>query len=109
LFTHVGRWPTGAEPNDFQWKNFSVRSQRFRFVNNSELFDMESDPGQQANVMDQFPDVVREFREAYEEWWKGSRPLMVNESAAMSPTRPFHELYKTQLANDGIPEWKPGR
>ncbi len=109
LFTHVGRWPTGAEPNDFQWKNFSVRNQRFRFVNNTELFDMESDPGQQANVMDQFPDVVKEFREAYEEWWKGTRPLMVNESAAMSPTRPFHEAYKAQLANDGIPEWKPGR
>lgn len=109
LFTHVGRWPTGAEPNDFQWKNFSVRNQRFRFVNNTELFDMEADPGQQTNVMDKFPDVVTRFRSAYDDWWKATRPLMVNESAAMSPTRPFQEAYKAQLASGGIPEWNPRR
>ena len=108
LFTHVGRWPTGAEPNDFQWQKFSVRNQRFRFVNNTELFDMETDPGQTKNVIAQFPQVTREFREAYDAWWKDTRPLMVNESAPMSPTRPFHELYEAQLSSsDGIPEWKP--
>lgn len=107
LYTHVGRWATGKEPNDFQWKNFSVRNQRFRFVNNTELFDMEADPGQTKNVIEQHPDVVNEIRAAYDKWWKVTRPMMVNESAAMSPTRPFHELYNAQLADGGIPEWKP--
>ena len=32
LFTHKGRWKTGAEPNDFQWINYAVRNQRYRFV-----------------------------------------------------------------------------
>ncbi len=107
LYTHLGRWATGKEPNDFQWKTFSVRNQRFRFVNNTELFDMEADPGQTKNVIEQHPDIVKEIRTDYDAWWKATRPMMVNETAAMSPTRPFHELYKAQLANSGIPEWKP--
>ena len=107
LHTHVGRWKTGEEPNDFQWKNFSVRNQRFRFVNNSELFDMESDPGQTKNVIQEFPEIVAEMRAAWDAWWKETRPMMVNETAPMSPTRPFHELYQAQLANGGISDWKP--
>lgn len=107
LYTHVGRWPTGKEPDAFQWKNFSVRNQRFRFVNDTELFDMETDPGQTKNVIEQYPEVVREIRTAYDAWWKATRPMMVNETAAMSPTRPFHELYEAQLASGGIPEWTP--
>lgn len=107
LYTHVGRWPTGKEPNDFKLKNFSVRNQRFRFVNNSELFDMEADPGQTENVIEQFPDVVKEFRTVYDAWWKETRPMMVNETAPMSQVQPFHELYEAQLANGGIPDWKP--
>lgn len=103
----MGRWATGKAPNDFQWKNFSVRNQRFRFVNNTELFDMDADPGQTKNVIEQYPGVVEEIRTAWDAWWKETRPMMVNESAEMSPTRPFHQLYETQLANGGIPVWKP--
>jgi arylsulfatase A-like enzyme len=107
LFTHVGRWPTGAEPNDFQWRNFSVRNQRYRFVNNEALFDMENDPGQTTNVIDQHPEVAQEMRAAYDAWWKETRPMMVNEEAPMSPTRPYHQLYRKQNETTGIPAWKP--
>ncbi len=108
LYTHVGRWKTGEEPNDYEWKGFSVRNQKFRFVNNKELFDMESDPGQTKNVIEDFPEVAAEIRKDYDAWWKKTRPMMVNETAPMSKTRPFHELYKAQLANGGIPDWTPG-
>ena len=107
LFTHVGRWPTGASPDDFKLKNFSLRSQRFRMVNNELLFDMEADPGQKNNVIDQHPQVVQQMRQAWEQWWEQTRPMLVNESAPMSKTRPFHELYFKQLDNGGIPEWTP--
>jgi arylsulfatase A-like enzyme len=107
LFTHVGRWETGKEPNDFQWKQFSVRNQRFRFVNNKELFDMLDDPGQTKNVIEMYPEVVEAMRSAYDEWWKKTRPMMVNETAPMSPTRPFHERYNAQRQNGGIPDWMP--
>jgi arylsulfatase len=107
LFTHIGRWPTGSEPNDYQWKTFSIRSQKYRLVNNNQLFDMEADPGQTTNVLEQHPEVVEQMRTAWQEWWTVTRPMMVNETAAMSPTRPFHVLYNAQFRAGGIPEWAP--
>lgn len=107
LYTHKGRWPTGAEPNDFQWKDFAVRNQRFRFVNNEALYDMQADPGQKLNVIDDHPEIVQQMRTAYEAWWKTTRPMMVNETAPMSPTRPFHLAFEKQQADSGIPNWRP--
>lgn len=107
LFTHKGRWETGADPDDFQWRDFAVRNQRFRFVDNKSLYDMDKDPGQTTNVIDQHPEVVGKMRRAYDAWWKATRPLMVNEDAPMSPVRPFHELFKKQSASGGIPAWTP--
>ena len=120
FFTHKGRWKTGEEPNNHQWKNFAVRNQRFRFVGGGTsrkkkdststtgmLFDMEIDPGQTENVIDQHPEVVKEMRAAYEKFWKETRPLMVNEDAPMSPTRPFHVWFKEQTEAGGIPDWTP--
>jgi arylsulfatase A-like enzyme len=107
LFAHQGRWPTGAEPNDFQWRNFAVRNQRFRLVGNNQLYDMQLDPGQTTNVIQDHPQVAEAMLAAYDAWWKETRPMMVNENVPMSPTRPFHELYRKQMETTGIPDWKP--
>lgn len=107
LFTHIGRWPTGSNPDDFQWKNFAVRNQQYRFVDNTQLFDMQVDPSQTKNVIAEHPQVVEEMRAAYDKFWKEARPLMVNESAPMSKTRPFHELFHQQMKHGGIPPWIP--
>lgn len=107
LVSHFGRWPTGANPDDFQWKRFAVRNHRFRFVSNDALYDMLEDPGQQVNVIADHPEVVARMRAAYDAWWKATRPMMVNEDAPMSTTRPFHEWYRQQAESTGIPEWTP--
>jgi len=124
LFTHKGRWKTGAEPNDFQWINFAVRNQRYRFVGGGTaisvserkrkqgvspkdaLFDMLKDPGQRTNIIDQHPKVAEKMRAAYNKFWKEARPLMVNEDVPMSPTRPFHVWFAEQQKAGGIPDWK---
>ncbi|MFC1607918.1 arylsulfatase [Candidatus Latescibacterota bacterium] len=67
LITHLGRWPAEVQPQ--KYANCSVRSQRFRFVNNAELYDMDTDPGETDNVISSFPDVVRKMREMYDTWW----------------------------------------
>lgn len=106
LFTHVGRWPVGDEPNDHQWEKFAVRNQQYRLVGD-QLFDMQDDPGQTTDVSSRHPDVVAAMRTAYDAFWKEARPLMVNEGVPMSPTRPFHELYRKQQESTGIPDWMP--
>jgi arylsulfatase len=107
LINHQGRWPTGANPDDYQWRNFSIRNERFRFVDNQRLYDMQADYAQRVNVIEQHPEVVRAMRSAYAAWWKETRPMMINENAPLSPTRPFHEAYRRQAGTTGIPEWSP--
>jgi len=107
LFTHKARWKTGEEPNEHQWKGFAVRNQRYRLVGENALYDMKADPGQKQNVFDQHPEKAKEMRAAYDQFWKETRPLMVNEDAPMSPTRPYHVWYAEQLENGGIPDWTP--
>ncbi|MBL8817414.1 MAG: arylsulfatase [Planctomyces sp.] len=107
LYTHVGRWNTGENPDDYQWKQFSVRTQKYRMVNNTELFDMETDPGQTTNLADKHPELMSEMRMAYDKWWKETRPMMVNENAPMSKIRPYHQAFEQQKALDGIPDWIP--
>jgi len=106
LFTQVARWKTGSEPNDHQWKNFAVRNERFRLVGD-QLFDMSKDPGQETDVASSHPEVVKSMRAVYDAFWKEARPLMVNETAPMSPTQPFRVEYEKQKEAGGIPDWVP--
>ncbi|MEN8869748.1 MAG: arylsulfatase, partial [Akkermansiaceae bacterium] len=108
LFTNKARWKTGSEPNEHQWKNFAVRSHQYRLVDD-QLFDMEKDPGQKSDIAAQHPDVIKEMRAAYDKFWKEARPLMVNETAPMSPTQPFRVEYEKQLEGKGVPLWTPPR
>ena len=107
LFTHRARWKTGSDPDQFQWTGFAVRNQRYRWVENKALYDMEKDPGQKLNIIEEHPEVVASMRKAYEQFWKETRPLMVNEKAPMSPTRPYHVWYEEQMKAGGIPNWIP--
>lgn len=124
LFTHKARWATGDEPNDHQWANWAVRNERFRLVgagtakniiekrgekavqSKDMLYDMKADPSQTTNVIDEFPEIAKAMRDAYDAFWKETRPLMVNEDAPMSPTRPYHVLFDEQTAAGGIPNWE---
>jgi len=107
LFTHVGRWPKGANPDDYKYQQCAVRNQRFRLVNNQELYDLVNDPGETTNVIDKFPEVVRAMRSAYEAWWAEVRTMLVNEDVPLSPRRPYFDLYEKQLREEGIPLWNP--
>jgi len=105
LFTHVGRWAKGANPDESKFNRCAVRNTRFRLVNNRELYDIRNDPSETTNVIATHPEIVGAMRTAYDQWWTDTRPLMVNESAPNSATRPFFELYEKQLKETGIPEW----
>ncbi len=107
LFTHKGRWKTGAEPNQFKLQNFAVRNARFRLVGTNALYDMKNDPGQTTNVIQEYPAVAKKMLAAYDKFWSEARPLMVNEDVPMSPTRPFHVLFQKQTEGAGIPLWNP--
>jgi arylsulfatase len=107
LFIHKGRWEKGQDPNKSKFIDCAVRTQRWRFVNNKELYDITVDPYEKVDVAAAHPEVIADLRKAYHAWWEKTVPLMVNEDAPYSPVHPQVERYNKQLVGQGIPEWKP--
>jgi arylsulfatase len=108
LFMHCGRWETGAMES-FKFKKCAVRTDRWRFVNNKELYDISNDPGEKNNVANAYPEVVDQLRKSYDQWWTSVVPLMVNENLPkVEPEdQPLALRYEKQLKEKGIPFYDP--
>ena len=52
-----------------KWKQTSVMTDRWRLVDNTELYDILEDPGQQNNIIKDHPEVALHLNEEYEKWW----------------------------------------
>jgi len=48
--------------------------QRWRLVADKELYDLATDPAQERDVIDQFPQIAAKLREHYANWWNGVAP-----------------------------------
>ncbi len=114
LFVHVGRWdkthPKAKTMTAAKHVNCAVRTQRWRFVNNSELYDITADPREKTNVSGANPEVVAQLRRKYDAWWDKTVPLMINEGLATKRGRkklPLVERYKQETKSNPLPTWKP--
>ena len=102
LFTHVGRWDKGKAAES-KYAAVSARSARYQLVHAArqgdkwELFDMQADPGEKENLIEQKPEVARELKSAIDKWWDELTPLLVNESAVGPKVNPFKALYWKQF------------
>lgn len=101
--THVGRWNYG-QLDQGKYRQCAIQNQRYTLVNNAELYDLEKDPGETTNIIDQHPDVVADMRKAYEQWWGEVVPMMVNEEAMGPKINPFKEAYWKQFGGGPTPE-----
>ncbi|MEX0611706.1 MAG: arylsulfatase [Pirellulales bacterium] len=103
IITHVGRWPKGADPDDYKYDRCSVRNTRWHLVCDShgekmwQLFDVKADPGEMIDVAEQHPDLVNELDAAYDRWWSSLPPYLVNEDAVGPKVNPFKDLYWKQF------------
>ena len=110
LFVHCGRWQAGTR-EDAKFEKCAVRTGRWRFVNNAELYDISTDPGETKDVAASHPEVIERLRKSYDQWWASTLPLMVNEGLPrVAPDdQPLAIRYHKQLEERGIPDWKPGK
>lgn len=108
LFIHTGRWKAG-EMDAAKYAKYAVRTQRWRFVNNKELYDINGDPGEKENLASKYPTVVNDLRNAYEKWWEETAPLMINEGLpkVKKADLPLVIRFNKQLKESGIPHWSP--
>jgi len=96
VFTHVGRWGRG-KATESKYANCAVLGSRFHLVNNTELYDMRTDPAESKNVSEEHSEVVVAMRKAYDQWWSEVLPALVNEDAIGPKINPFKELYWKQF------------
>ncbi|MCM8532632.1 MAG: arylsulfatase [Lentisphaeraceae bacterium] len=106
LFIHVARWKKGQDPNKSKFRGSAIRTQRWRFVHNKELYDIQNDPFETKNVADAYPEVIAELRKKYDIWWESTLPFMVNEDVPLLDYRPAEVHYNKQLKESGIPNWE---
>lgn len=106
LFVHKGRWEKGEDPNLSKFAECAVRTKRWRFVNNEELYDISNDPFEKENVAEQYPEVVARLRSVYDAWWKETLPLMVNENRPYTKEHPQWVRFENQKRDRGIPDWE---
>ncbi len=101
LFTHVGRWESGQAAQS-KYTKCRVRNSRFSMVSMGpekkwELYDLEADFGETRDVIEEYPEVVKEMEAAYDQWWAEILPCLENENAVGPPVSPFKELYWKQF------------
>ena len=95
--------------NPAKWRKSAVMTDRWRLVNGEELYDMETDRGQQNDVAEANAAVVATLREAYDGWWDsvserfGEYCPAVLGSAHENPSRlTAHDWH------EGDPPWNQG-
>ncbi|MDR2809242.1 MAG: arylsulfatase [Tannerellaceae bacterium] len=108
-------WPerilfTDTQREEFlvKGKQCAVMTDRWRLIGNEKLYDMIKDPGQETNVIAEFPDVSNHLKVAYEEWWKD---VSINASTyqriiAGNPSEnPVRLNSHDQHVAEGYPAW----
>ena len=84
LVHHVGAWGQGHAAQS-KHARVSIQNKRFTLVNNEELYDLKTDPGETENVIAEYPEVVDQLRKLYDLWWIRIQPGLVNEDAYQIP------------------------
>jgi len=75
LIINYSRMPFGFEfaapdaPSRMRREGAGVLWKHWRLLEDRELYDLESDPRQQRNVIDEHPEVVRRMRARLDAWW----------------------------------------
>lgn len=115
LFSHVGRWPKGTDPDQAKLNNCAVRNTRYTLVRETarqakgkakgpqaapgwQLFDVIADPGQTTNIANEKPEIVAELTRTYDQWWTSLKgQVSLNEDALGPKLNPFAEKYWKQF------------
>ncbi|MDX2268943.1 MAG: arylsulfatase [Bryobacter sp.] len=119
IFTHADQQPDPTKPFPG-----AVRSQQYKLVNGTELYDLLADPGEKTNIAAQHPQELARLRRAYDDWFAstlegftpGAPPIPVGyleeNPARLSPTQAaldgnlrFHQ--KFGYAHDFVTGWDP--
>jgi hypothetical protein len=89
------------------WECSAVLTQRWRLMDGKELYDIQNDPAQRADVAAANPDVVKQLRGYYEPWWESVSPRMTPVSISLGDPRenPTRLCSQDWYLESGNPPW----
>ncbi len=64
-----------------KWKKSATMMDQWRLINQDELYNLNTDPGQKENIAAQHPKIVEKLQAGYERWWNELEPTFA------APTR----------------------
>ena len=80
LFVNYSRMPRTDYPTPdarsvIREEGTGVLWKRWRLLEGTELYDLDSDPEQQHNVIGEHPEIAAKMQEAMDDWWRGVEPI----------------------------------
>lgn len=115
--TETSDWPERMLVTDSQrvrdpikWKQTAVMSQQWRLVNNNELYRIKEDPGQERNVITEYPEQATRMREFYDAWWAELEPTFARTTRIYlgHPEHPVVSLTGHDWIQEELPPWNQG-
>lgn len=90
-----------------KWKQTAVMSGPWRLVNGRELYNIQADPGQERNVMDEHADLTGRMRAFYDAWWAELEPTFAQttEIHLGHPQHPVVNLTGHDWIQEALPPW----
>ena len=68
-------YPTPDSPSFIRREGAAVLWKRWRLLEGTALYDLDSDPEQNLDVADQHPDIVRQMQDYLDAWWREVEPV----------------------------------
>ncbi|NNM28930.1 MAG: arylsulfatase [Akkermansiaceae bacterium] len=68
-------YPVPDSPSRMRREGAGVLWKRWRLLEDRELYDLETDPMQERNVIDKHPEVAKTMRARLDQWWKEVRDV----------------------------------
>ena len=101
-----------------RWKNAAVKTQRWRYLEGTKLFNVESDPGQREDVAAGHPEVVARLDKIYDAFWNSLPPaetlrsyhllgaeeapeVRLNAMDWYKGASPWHQLHMPKFSGNG--------
>ena len=105
LVHHVGAWARGQAAQS-KHARVSIQNKRYTLVNNEELYDLQTDPGETKNIIAEHPKVVNKLRKIYDRWWTKVQPRLVNEDAKQQPADDPYFSWKSLFDGKTFEGWE---
>jgi len=96
LFAHKGRWGSKGLTKDKAKYLCSVRTQKWRLVQNKYLYDINNDLMQENDLAEKHPEIAKKLSKEFDQWWNDVQKFLAINEGLETPKKGDYFLQKLQ-------------